>query len=65
MFGSIFFFWCLRIGYVDFFIKKKKGCKYVFDKNYLLIIILFFKIKVILMILVYLIDFVLLEYLYL
>lgn len=65
MLGSISGLWRSRIGYVDFFTKKKKGRKYVPDKNYLLTIILFFKIKVISMILVYPIDFALSEHLHL
>lgn len=66
MLGSISGLWRSRIGYVDFFTKKKKkGRKYVPDKNYLLTIILFFKIKVISMILVYPIDFALLKHLHL
>lgn len=66
MLGGISGLWRSRIGCVDFFtIKKKKGRKYVPHKNYLLTIILFFKIKVISMILVYPIDFALSEHLHL
>lgn len=70
MLGSISGLWRSRIGYVDFFLelnqkKKGGGRKYAPDKNYQLTIILFFKIKVISMILVYPIDFALLKHLHL